>query len=78
MSNNLTSNHQILIHSHFFFQTPTRGIFKGDFLHFLFCRNFENLHIKSTQDRSKTYFSNINKNYCILKKGRCQRRKRTA
>ena len=45
MSNNLTSNHQISIHFHFyFFQTPTRGIFEGDFhvLRFLFCIIFEN------------------------------------
>ena len=55
----------------YFFQTPTRGIFKGDFhvLRFLFCRIFENWHTKKALVRSESFFSNINKNCCFLKKG---------
>ena len=71
MSNNLTSNHQISIKFHFFFQTATTWIFKGDFpfLHFLFCQNFENSHTKSGLFRSETLFLIINKICCFLKKG---------
>ena len=77
MSNNLTSNHQISIHFHFyFFQTATMWIFKGDFhfLHFLFCQNFENSHTKSGLFRSETLFLIINKICCFLKKGGMSRR----
>ena len=55
----------------YFFQTPTRGIFKGDFpfLHFLFVKYFENSHTKNGLVRPETLFWIINKLCCFLQKG---------